>query len=156
MKTVAEQHASWCVHYQRDPSKMFGKGEERCKAGVSYDELAKVADLGRTGCALRLPCIKRHHDPAARRGQPLMECEALQWPTAEECAEEEEQAEQAIARLMTAAPVIAEVKQLHKGENWQGTRDCPVCGGALTLRHSAYNGHVHGQCSTAGCLSWME
>lgn len=41
--SIAEQHAQWCVHYQRDPGKMFGQGDERCKAGVSYDELARVA-----------------------------------------------------------------------------------------------------------------
>lgn len=33
---------------------------------------------------------------------------------------------------------------------------CPVCGGRLHLTQSAYNGHVHGKCSTPDCVNWME
>lgn len=34
--------------------------------------------------------------------------------------------------------------------------ECPVCKGGLHLSQSSYNGHVHGKCETAGCVSWME
>lgn len=34
--------------------------------------------------------------------------------------------------------------------------ECPLCKGNLHMYQSAYNGHVHGQCETKGCLCWME
>ena len=34
--------------------------------------------------------------------------------------------------------------------------DCPICKGKLHLSQSSYNGHVHGQCETNGCVEWME
>ena len=36
------------------------------------------------------------------------------------------------------------------------TIECPVCKGNLHLSQVACNGHVHGQCETEGCVSWME
>lgn len=53
----------------------------------------------------------------------------------------------------------------HLGGPWKkgtpsavGKIDCPVCGGKETLafRRAGYNGHIHAQCSTDGCVSWME
>lgn len=46
--------------------------------------------------------------------------------------------------------------ELYKGKSWAGVDECPVCKGKLYMSHAAYNGHVHGQCETKGCLSWME
>ena len=38
-----------------------------------------------------------------------------------------------------------------------GEMTCPVCNiGKLRYSRSSYNGHVHGRCLTAGCVSWME
>lgn len=38
-----------------------------------------------------------------------------------------------------------------------GEMDCPVCKtGKLRYSRAAYNGHVHGRCSTDGCVAWME
>ena len=34
--------------------------------------------------------------------------------------------------------------------------ECPICRGKLHLSQSSYNGHVHGQCETDGCVEWME
>lgn len=39
----------------------------------------------------------------------------------------------------------------------QGTMNCPVCGtGKLRYSRASYNGHVHAQCTTEGCVAWME
>jgi hypothetical protein len=39
----------------------------------------------------------------------------------------------------------------------QGSMPCPVCKtGTLRYSRAAYNGHVHGRCSTDGCVAWME
>ena len=37
-----------------------------------------------------------------------------------------------------------------------GTIECPVCKGRLTWARDRYNGHLHGQCETDGCLRWMQ
>jgi hypothetical protein len=38
-----------------------------------------------------------------------------------------------------------------------GKMPCPICGvGTLRYSRSSYNGHVHAQCSTETCVSWME
>ena len=38
-----------------------------------------------------------------------------------------------------------------------GNIDCPVCKqGVLQYSRSGYNGHVHGICTTDGCVAWME
>lgn len=156
VRSIAEQHQQWCVHYHRDPEKMFGKGVEKCRAGVSYDELSRVGELGRTGCSLRLPCIRSHHEPEGRRGQPLFECLKLQWPTAEESAEHEREADEAIDRLMACMPLLDGIRRNHKGQDWNGTAECSTCGKSLHLRHAACNGHIHGQCETVDCVSFME
>jgi len=59
-------------------------------------------------------------------------------------------------KFLTVLPLVSEVKQVHAGKNWQGTRECPVCKGVLHLSHAGCNGHVWGKCETEDCLSWLE
>lgn len=152
-ETIFAQHQQWCVHYKREPG---SPNREACEAGVIYDDLARVAELGRTGCALRLPCIRSHHDPTKRRGEPLCECPHLRWPTIEESQAHEAETRRYIDRFMLAQEVISEVKKEHRGKDWRGTKECPICKGVLHMTHAAFNGHVWGQCETKDCLSWME
>ena len=38
-----------------------------------------------------------------------------------------------------------------------GQMDCPVCIlGKLRYSRAADNGHVHAECNTKGCVSWLE
>ena len=38
-----------------------------------------------------------------------------------------------------------------------GIMVCPICKtGMLKYSRAKYNGHVHAQCLTPGCVSWME
>lgn len=37
-----------------------------------------------------------------------------------------------------------------------GTIECPHCKGRLTWIRDRFNGHLHGQCETDGCLRWMQ
>ena len=69
-------------------------------------------------------------------------------PTTEDIAEHEV--------IMKLLPVIARVKRLRCGEDWQGATECPVCGGKLYLSHAALNGHVCGRCEIENCIVWME
>ena len=145
--------AKWCVHYRR----LGGMPErEACKAGVVYDDLARVADLGQRGCALRLPCVRRNHDEAQRRGEPLCECPHLQWPTEEELDEDERETRAAMDRMTLGLKAVAGIRKEHRGKDWQGTIECPVCKGTLHVRHAGHNGHVWARCATDDCLQWIE
>jgi hypothetical protein len=48
------------------------------------------------------------------------------------------------------------IKEDHKGKDWQGSEECPICQGRLLLSHSKTLGHVAGSCETSNCLNWME
>lgn len=38
-----------------------------------------------------------------------------------------------------------------------GIMPCPCCKvGTLRYSRAAYNGHIHGNCTTTGCVAWME
>ena len=56
--------------------------------------------------------------------------------------------------LFAALSLIA-AEHKRTGE-WGGEVACPACGGALRWSKARSNGHVHGVCSTAGCLRWMQ
>lgn len=137
-----------CVHYRRP--------QTTCGAGHSYDEVAKTKELGSAGCFLRLPCLRSHHDPESRRQQPLCACADLEWTSREEAEKFVDKLEAAWANLEKGMKVMAQVKAAHKGRNWQGTMECPVCADQLFVTHVAYNGHTSGRCTTPGCLNWIE
>ena len=60
-------------------------------------------------------------------------------------------------RMAKVFPLIVRLKKQNKGKDIQGQEPCPACGtGMLSWSHSAFNGHVWGECSTEGCVSWME
>ena len=56
-----------------------------------------------------------------------------------------------------AAKDDAKSKGYGKGHGGYGAVDCPCCeGGKLQYSVASYNGHMHGRCTTKGCVSWME
>lgn len=60
--------------------------------------------------------------------------------------------------MTLVGPVVAEWRDWTE-KNRRGKAEtiaCPVCEGKLHLAQAAYNGHVHGQCETKNCVSWME
>ncbi len=152
MKTIAEQHQQWCVHYHRDLSK--GK-DEACEKGVKYQELSQVKELGIKGSWLRLPCIRSHHDPEERRGQPLCPCPHLQWPTLEESAKHQDEVHDHSRKINRARAVIVNHIALTKRNN--GSTDCPICSsGVLIYSKATCNGHINAACTNPGCVQWME
>lgn len=109
-----------------------------CKAGIRYDDVKPV------------PCLVKYR----RKDSPM--CARYEEPTDEEVAEDEAYIQARMEMHSKAGSIIVEIKRQHKGHNWRGVLDCPVCGGRLHVSHAAYNGHVHGRCETEDCLSWME
>lgn len=152
-ETIFAQHQQWCVHYHREGGM---PKNERCLKGIIYDELTRNAELGTTGCALRLPCIRSHHDPAERRGRPLCECPHLKWPTVEESHAHEVEIRAHMDKMMAATVAIEPIRKAHKGKDWAGVIECPICKGKLHVRHHGYNEHCWVKCETEDCVSWVE
>lgn len=134
----------FCKHFT-------GTQHATCKAGVAYDAVT----LGKGTAQRSIPCIGDKHNPLGAS------CELCVFPTPEEIAAEEEADAKRMQDTMTARSAIVE----SLGGSWKkgtpsqrGKIDCPVCKKprALNFSRSGYNGHIHAQCSTDGCVAWME
>ena len=132
----------FCNHYRAMSE------HETCKAGVEYSTFQGMGFDER-------PCF-------ANRGEPAHPgCDLVQLPTVEQLAERDAEVAKRMDDLGAARQAI--VKCL--GGPWKkgtpgasGATDCPVCGtkNALGFSRAGYNGHIHANCVTPGCVSWME
>lgn len=133
--TMAERAMGRCVHFT-------GVQRDICEAGVKYADVR-----GTTTRPFGLPCIQQYANGAT--------CDKAKWPTREEAEAEEAEFEAAYARINACLKAI---RVMHgKARGLSDQMPCPTgCGGTLRYSISAYNGHVHGQCSTEKCASWMQ
>lgn len=147
MKSLHDQIAHRCVHFT-------GVGQGSCKAGFSYDEVDKDMRLPyRVG----LPCLKPSENGlTVLDGRPQCPCTFVQFPTEAEVQVELDEHDMHMAKMMQALVVVNPIRREHKGKDWRGVIECPVCKGKLHVSHAAYNGHVHAKCETKDCVSWME
>ena len=134
---------------------------DTCKAGVKYEdvkvqhEVIQYRSHGIVYTAARsIPCFKN-----SNYRPDLCECEKAQYPTAEEIEAYYARLRGSIDRILAARKAIVD----HLGGPWkkgiasaQGVVECPTCKGKLHFLRSGYNGHIHAQCETSGCVSWME
>lgn len=130
---------------------------ETCEAGVRYKDVTPRPD--EPGSKFREPCNRQPSEHGLRVLQnngPQGVCDKYEPLTEAELREEALLIEAMQRRMALLTELIARVKREHKGEDWRGVTECPVCQGGLHVSHAAYNGHVHGRCETAGCVSWME
>jgi len=148
-----------CLHYD-------GTVNSECDEGISYQDVArpltsdeKQAAKDVSHCnevadwkiAKRLPCLTK-----GREGH----CPLLTLPTDEDVRKHEEEIGRILSETVTARKAITEHIEAH-GHERKNVRDslgCPVCGqGTLHYAYAgAYNGHVHADCTTDGCVSFME
>jgi hypothetical protein len=142
LKEVAMRKPDKCIHFN-------GFMNAACDAGVKYDDV-----IDRSSVPFSLPCITSRNSTGAK-------CDKCQMPTAEEVAADEAQAKRMIEDMGRARKAIV----AHLGGPWKrgmaggsGCIDCPVCKKPQALRFSraGRNGHVHADCATEGCVSWME
>ena len=135
-ETYAEQIASKCVHFT-------GIQKKQCSVGVAYDSF----DGG-------LPCLANFG-----RG-PKQPCSQIHFPTSEEIADIVAAHEAHRERLGTALDAVdkdARARGFRKGRGGLASIPCPACMiGDLGYSVASYNGHIHGRCSTPGCVSWMQ
>lgn len=134
---------NYCQHYAR------GHGADMvCKAGMDLKTIKRVK-VGDQQIAWG-PCIEGHTLP-----DPKAYC--LHWVrrTREQGEARADALLKSEQKYLLVMPVVAEWRKKPPFDK-QETIKCPVCGGALTLSQSSYNGHVWGRCKTKGCVSWME
>lgn len=140
---------STCRHYQDRPHGLL-PDDWTCPAGIQPLKLAAPM----SGCMTRIPC--RWHPPSMVVGL-LATCDKFEASDIEDEIAWDRAVEESDRRMGLALPIVAKVKKEYKGMDWCGVVLCPTgCGGVLRLSHAGLNGHVWGQCSTNGCLSWME
>lgn len=135
--------AGWCIHFRSMGA------SKTCEKGVNYDALAG----GPIGSFHRLPCfIKSPDEHAAER----VKCDHFRPPTAEEITAHETWVTARMDRLRIVMVGIRPWRDAHKGRSASEVVECPACKGRLRLSIAGFNGHVHGQCETPGCVSWVE
>lgn len=131
-KTIAFE-MQYCQHYKSQPGKVWPE----CAVGEELPEK-------------RSPCVKGHE-----LSDPLALCPKWIRRTREQGEARADRMEASMARFRLVMPVVAEWRTKPP----RGKREvieCPACKGRLHLSQASSNGHVHGQCETAGCVSWME
>jgi hypothetical protein len=129
------KRAGKCIHYN-------GTVNDTCKAGVKYEDVI-VQKPTRS-----LPCIAKYNSGGAT-------CEKCQLPTDEEVKADEAASAKRFNDTIKAREAI--VKHLGTQKTGSGRIDCPICSQFQALRFSrAGNGHIHAQCMTENCVTWME
>lgn len=134
-KTFVERKMEQCRHFT-------GVQHDTCAAGVAYKDVRDE-----TTRPFGFACLGAYAGNAT--------CAKREWITREEAEAEERESEAAFERINTCLKAIREAHGTARG--LQGEMPCPVkCGGLLRYSIAGVNGHVHGQCSTPGCASWMQ
>ncbi len=123
-----------------------GVQNAKCKAGIAYEQ---------SGDQRAMPCIPRHINGRAAWPCDLFEIMSLQ--------DAEKEADERIVSMNRgivarhAAKDDAKANGFMKGKGGYGAIKCPCCEhGELRYSVASYNGHMHGRCTTQGCVAWME
>jgi hypothetical protein len=134
-KSFAERAANRCKHFT-------GIQHDVCKAGVAYKDVRDESTR-----PYGFPCFADESRNAV--------CAKRELTTRDEAEAEEREFQAAFARVKTCRSAIK--KNHGEARGLHGEMPCPTeCGGTLHYSISGYNGHIHGDCTTAGCASWME
>lgn len=121
-----------CKHFN-------GIQNQKCEAGITYDVFSDEFRLK------HLPCFKDTSNGKV--------CKESTFLSREDAIQEEDKSEVMLANLLIARKIIVEHSQGKK--RVIGHIECPVCKGTLSYS-VASNGHIHAQCRSGNCLSWME
>lgn len=137
--------AGWCIHYRYNRD-VKADQPNTCEAGVDYEAWRGIGHAAQ-------PCFL---DDKGFSNPDAMQCPKLRRPTSEEIADHETWLSGRHNLLGTVMVGIAPWRAKHKGKSATEVVECPACKGRLHLSIAAYNGHVHGQCESNNCVSWME
>ena len=129
----------------------FNGHSQPCAVGKDKDKLSGRPE---GGWSRRLPCVKKNS----------IACDKAEFIATKEELEKEAHTIAQLANMFTAIRLIAEKTKAEpsfepgkakEAEDQKGTIECPSCKGTLHYFVSGTNGHIHGNCSTKGCLAWM-
>lgn len=129
-----------------------GVQHDCCLAGVNYRALAGEPELG---CMTRIPCAVISEP----KGGPMAVCERRDtWnrDEAEQRVGAHRAALDAHVKALKVAHEDAKTKGFGRNHGGVSQCQCPLCSGILRYSVSSYNGHMHAQCETEGCVQWME
>lgn len=138
-----------------------GAQHDLCGRGVRYAQFAPgipcikfIEKSARGGTLLRPGEQPSERKPWKYEGKP---CPFYEAPTDDEVQADRRECEAAMERFRVALKVASAWRVKPKPQqDRHEVLECPACKGRLHLSQSAYNGHVHGQCETDGCVRWME
>ena len=139
MRTLHQQISEKCVHFN-------GLQHDKCDAGIAYQT---HRDAG-------FPCFRGEAKDKLVKGKTPCQCEKQEWPTEEAVQAEIAMWDRESQKTNHGMKAVEQIRRDHKGQNWSGVIECPICNGRLHVSHAACNNHVHAQCETPGCLAWME
>ena len=161
LEEMVEWTMKYCQHYDPSGVTMIGGKEPHgyCKAGVVYlDQFGRAPKVegesyyASAGIFMRLCCID-----GGKRSEEEQRALCPKWQRATREQGEARFAEfqEGDRKFALVMPVVAAWrKKPPRGK--REVIECPACKGRLHLSQAASNGHVHGQCETADCVSWME
>jgi len=134
-KRSRERRAASCVHFTGF------NGDGACKAGIRYDSLGKPG---------LLPCIPAFRDAEAHLRPTCPKFEAMGM---DRVLSEDAEFEVYAQNTNVARAAIME----KSGGSGAGAFRCPICTvGTLNYSIARCNGHVRAQCTTKGCVNWIE
>lgn len=133
MKTLAEQIAGKCVHFN-------GLSNDRCKVGIAYEQFR----IEGSSMLTTSPCFKGG----------TLHCDKQQFPTEDEVLDQIRNHEECWEKIKKARAEIVAVTKGQRGR--YGSVECPNCDGMLNFSVAKSNGHIHAKCSGTCGVAWME
>ena len=143
-----------CRHFNGAQNKLCARGVayKQFEPGIPCIKFVSFSVCGGTYLRAGEEPIERR--PWKYEGKP---CPLYEEASAEEIQRERAERDAFFEKTKLALATAATWRVLPKpSTDRHEVVECPVCKGALHLSQSSYNGHVHGKCETAGCVSWME
>jgi hypothetical protein len=135
---------NYCAHYAPKP----GMGDYCALKCDSSAMFRKAREMG--GNPNMAPCLGGHNCADVHAICPKWERRSLKHAEARA-----DSIEKSLRQMTIIGPAVkAWRNKPPKGK--EEVIECPACKGKLHLSQSSYNGHVHGHCETADCVSWME
>ena len=131
-----------CIHFN-------GVQNDECKAGINYKEICGGQEKG---IFARLPCLNTEY----QKPDEQVNCEKYSEPTDQEIIDYGNWHNEHMDKMRKVMVGIKPWRDAHQNESFQEVVECPVCKGRLHLSISSYNSHVHGNCASDDCVSWME
>lgn len=149
-----------CIHFN-------GLVNDKCRKDITYTDAARpLNELERKNyesygeyrgnersfaVAKRIPCFDDNGAPA---------CPFYEEPGKAQLEEHDRLIASAVMQLFTVRPLIeADIAARNKKKkDYRGSIPCPICNdGKVAYSYAgSYNGHIHAQCTTDGCVAWME